>query len=353
MWRRFTWYDVRIIAHYSGALVLFMAAVLGLPLLTSLVMGEWDASFRYLLGILVSLAVGFGLRLLHVAPGKLTQVQAIAVTGLAWFILALVGSIPLALSHHFNTYLDALFDTLSAWTTTGASLAFDIDHMAYADHMWRFLMEFIGGQGVVVIALSVGIMGRTSSTSLYDSEGRSEHVLPGIMQTTRFIVRMAIGIVAIGAFILALVCFALGMSPHDAFFNGLWLAMASFDTGGLTPMSPGLVYYHSFLLEMIVVVLMLMGTINFALHSEIWHGRLEQFFKDIEVRASFVWVSVAVLALSASLAAAGTFSDAATMVRRGVFTVIAAFTTTGFQTISANQLTTLVSSGALLIIIFL
>ena len=79
--------------------------------------------------------------------------------------------------------------------------------MATSDNMWRFTMQCIGGQGVVVIALSLGLFGRAVDSSLYSSEGRSEHVIPNIMQTyARFIVRFSTAFILIGTATLALLC---------------------------------------------------------------------------------------------------------------------------------------------------
>ena len=90
----------------------------------------------------------------------------------------MVATIPLHLSGHYETYLDALFDGVSGITTTGASIITDLDHLSNADNMWRFMMHLIGGLGLIVVALSFGLFGKRAGASLYMSEGRSEHVVP-------------------------------------------------------------------------------------------------------------------------------------------------------------------------------
>ena len=89
--------------------------------------------------------------------------------------------------------------------------------MSVADNTWRFTMQCIGGQGVVVIALSLGLFGRAVDSSLYSSEGRSEHVIPNIMQTTRFIVRFSAAFIVLGTVILTGLCLFVGMEPLRAF----------------------------------------------------------------------------------------------------------------------------------------
>ncbi len=352
MWQKFSFDDFRVVGHYLGVLVLFLAVALCIPLITAAAMGEWRAAARYLLAVGISLVIGSLLRLCVINPRRLTTKQALAATAFAWLILALVGAIPLALSGHYGTYLDAVFEAMSAWTTTGASLVQDLDHMSTADNMWRFTMQCVGGQGVVVIALSLGLFGRAVDSSLYSSEGRSEHVIPNIMQTARFIVRFSAAFIVAGTLVFLCICLALGMGPVRAFFHGLWLSVASFNTGGMSAMSPGILYYHSGLLEVVAMVLIVMGSINFTLHSEVWRGRIAQFFRDIEIRTLAVWLTIITGTFVAALCASGVYDDLPTLLRRVVFTVISAFSTTGFQVISTNQLTTVISSGALLVLVF-
>ncbi len=352
MWQKFSFYDFRVIAHYLGVVMMFLAAAECVPFAVAVVLAEWSPAAHYAFGIGVAIIVGSLLKIVLPSPGKLTPKQALAVTGFAWLALALLGCIPLYLSGHYASPLDAIFEGMSAWTTTGASLVRDLDHMSIADNTWRFTMQCIGGQGVVVIALSLGLFGRAVDSSLYSSEGRSEHVIPNIVQTARFIVRFSATTIVIGTILTTGACLALGMQPVRAFFNGLWLAVASFNTGGMTSMSTGIIYYHSALLEIVIMLLIILGSINFTLHSEVWKGHIEHFFRDIEIRTLVIWLSVVLVAFVATLCAAGAYDDLPTLLRRAVFMVVAAFSSTGFQTISVNQMTTVISSGALLIIIF-
>ena len=115
-------------------------------------------------------------------------------------------------------------------------------------------------------------------------------------------------------------------------------------------MGESVLYYHSLGVEVVLMVLMIIGTINFVLYTEILRGRTAAFFRDLEIRTMVIWLSVMTLVLAAALTATASFSDLGAMLRRGLFMVISAFSTTGFQNITANQLTTVFSSGAFLVI---
>ena len=348
MWQRFSFSDVRTIGHYLGVLVLFSTLIYVVPFIVAMALGEWEPASRYLSAIAICLVVGSLLRFMRIRPARLNRQQALAVTGLAWVVLAFFASIPLFYSGHYATYLDALFDGISGLTTTGACTIVDLDHLSIADNMFRFMMHFLGGLGLVVVALALGLFGKGGGTTMYASEGRSEHVIPNIVQTARFIFRITLGFIGVATIVLAIICAMHGMEPVRAFFHGLWLAISGFITGGFAPMSDSVMYYHSPVIEIILMVLMIMGAINFTLHSEAWKGRIEPFFRDIETRTMVLWVGAMLIIFTASLCASKQFTDLPALLRRGLFMVTSAFTTTGFQNVTTNQMLTVFSNGAFL-----
>lgn len=352
MWQRLSFYDVRVIGHYLGVLVLVSAFGLIPPLLIAVLFGEWSAAARYLFTAGVFLIAGSALRFLRIQPGRLSRQQALAVTGLAWLVLAFFAAIPLHLSGHYASYLDALFEAVSGLTTTGASVVQDLDHLAYADNMWRFTMHLMGGLGLVVVGISFGLFGK-GGASLFSSEGRSEHVVPNVVQTAQFIGKITLVFIAIATVVVTALCLGIGMEPARAFLQSLWVSISAFTTAGFVPMSQNIMYYHSVAIELALVLVMLMGCINFTLHAEIIRGRARAFFEDMEIRSTALWIAVIVVVFMASLAGSRLFSALPVMERRGLFMIFAAFTTTGFQNVTTPQLTGAFSSGAFLVLAIL
>ena len=348
MWQRFSLYDLRVIGHYLGTLTQLFAALMAVPFITALVFQEWEPAERYLLGIGIALVIGTLLQFLRIEPGRLGRRQALAVTGFAWIVLAFFASVPLFLSGHYATYMDALFDGVSGLTTTGATVALDIDHFSNADNMFRFMMHLVGGLGLIVVALSLGIFGKRSGSSLYTAEGRSEHVVPNVVQTTQLILRITLVIIFIAAVVLTALCISIGMEPVRAVLQSIWLAISAFNTGGFAPMAESASYYNSIPIEVFLMLLMILGSISFVVHAEVWKGRLQSFFGDIEIRTMLIWLLVMTVVVAASLSASALFSDLPAIIRRGLFMVVSAFSTTGFQNVTTNQLTTVFSSGAFL-----
>jgi len=352
MWQRLSLYDVRVVGHYLGDLILIASIGLVPSLVCALVFREWEPASRYLLTIGIFLIAGSLLRFLRIQPGRLSRQQALAVTGLAWLVLAFFAAIPLAMSGHYANYVDALFEAVSGLTTTGASVVQDLDHLSYADNMWRFMMHLMGGLGLVVVGLTFGLFGREAA-SVFTSEGRSEHVLPNVVQSTRFILRVVVTFITLSTITVCLLCVMIGMDPARALLESFWVSISAFMTAGFVPQTQNIMYYHSFAIELVLVIVMLLGSVNFTLHFEILRGRTKAFFDDMEIRGCALWLLLMCGVFAASLSASAAFSDLPAMERRGLFMIVAAFSTTGFQNISSAQLNDALSSGAFLIIAIL
>lgn len=354
MWPRLSLADARAIAHYLGVLAQLLGACMALPLITAVCFAEWGAASRYLLACGLCVTVGALLRLTHTGQPRLTRPQAVAVTGLAWVLLSLLAAAPLWLSGHFGDYLDALFESVSGLTTTGISVAQDLGHLSNADNMWRFSTQLIGGLGFIVVALSLGLFGRRIESGLYSSEAHTERIVPNVVETARFTARVALAIVGAATVAIALLCVACGIEPVRAALHGLWLSVAAFATGGFSPMPDSVGYYRSFPLELVLMMVMLLGSLNFALFLAAWHGRTDQAARDHELRAAALWVcAMTVLFAAAACSGSQHLSDLPVLLRQGLFTIVSTLSTSGFQTLSTTQLMNVLPSGALLVLVLL
>lgn len=350
MWQKYSFYDFRMITHYLGVIISLSGLAMLAPFIIALIFQEWAPATRYFFSAGLALVVGGSMRLVRIVPGHMTRQQALAVAGFAWIFVSLFGAVPLFLSPHYAMYTDALFDAVSAFTTTDVSVILDLDHLSHADNMWRFVMNYSGGLGLVVVAISLGIFGGMADSSLYSSEGRSEHVLPNIMQTSRFILKFTISVTLIVGAIIGVILLIQGLPLSNAFLHGIWLAASGFMTAGATPMSTGVAYYHSFAVEIVLMVIMIFGSINFVLQSEIWAGRPISLYKDSEVHAGVMWWLVALGVFIAAMCSSQISSALPLLMRNGLFSFISAATTTGFVTLTSSQVAAVLPSGAILLL---
>ncbi|MGI6216146.1 MAG: TrkH family potassium uptake protein [Coriobacteriales bacterium] len=351
MWPRLTAEDFKVIGHYLGYLIVFTGAAMLIPLAISVFEGTMAITINYIMSIGISLIIGFSLCMLKINSVNLKRKQAVSITALAWMVCSCIAAIPLFLSGHFLSYSDAMFEAMSGLTTSGFSIALDIEHMSDADMFWRFILHFVGGQGVVVIALSIGAFAKSSSrATLYDAEGRHDHVMPEIKQTAQFIFKFSLMVIAVGTLVMAIFFMFSGLDIKSAFFHGICLTIGAYDTAGFSLTSLGVTYYHSWAIEIIMMVLMLMGAISFTLYSRVFKGRIRDFFKDYELRVYLVSIVILVVTFTLVVDIGGYFNTTDTLLRKGLFTIISASTSTGSQVIDPTQITLLMSSGALFIV---
>ncbi|MDZ4655723.1 MAG: TrkH family potassium uptake protein [Coriobacteriia bacterium] len=329
--------DVRIIAHYTGLLIVGIGLAMIVPLVTAVSLGEWDPALDYLMGMGISCAAGMALALLSPPNAPLNRSNALIVTALAWLAASLVAALPLAFSGNYGSYLDALFDAMSGLTTSGLTLVQDLDHMALSHNMWRHLTHLIGGQGIVVAAVSIAIGLRGGAMSLYIAEGRDEKILPNVLHTTRFIWFVTAVYVVLGTVALTIVNLTLGLEPVRSGLHAFWATIATYDTGGFGPQSMNTLYYHSGVFEFITVVLMIAGAVNFNLHAAVWRGDRRELLKNVEARTWGANIIVLVVFSTLGLAATRAFSTMPEILRKGVYHLFSAGTGTGHQTLYAAQ----------------
>lgn len=338
MWMKLRVADVRTIAHFVGMFVVGIGCAMLLPLATAVLWREWDPAFDYLLGIGVALPIGFGLMHADVAVKRVTYAHAFTITALGWLIASFVAAVPLAFSGNYVSYLDAVFDALSGLTTSGLTVVVDLDYMSHAHNMWRHLTHLIGGQGIVVAALSLGVGLRGGGLSLYLAEGRDEKILPNVLHTVRFIWFVTVLYVGVGTLALFAVASQLGMSPDRGILHAFWMAVAAYDTGGFGPQSMNAMYYHSPMFELVTLFIMIGGAVNFSLHAQVLRGGYEGLWKDIEMRflaGSIVLLSLMVaVSMSAQSLFSGTLLESW---RKGVYHIVSAHTGTGHQAVYVNQ----------------
>ena len=330
--------DLRAIAHYTGLLVSSIALGMSIPLVTALVAGEWDPALDYALGMGVT--GGIGMLLAQSAPRgtPINRRDALIVTALAWLAATLAAAVPLAFSGHYASYLDAAFDSMSGLTTSGLTLAQDLDHMALAHNMWRHLTHLIGGQGIVVAALTVAIGLRGGGAmSLYMAEGRDERIMPNVMHTTRFIWFVTFVYVVLGTSVLGALALMRGMEPLRGVLHAFWATIACYDTGGFGPQSMNSLYYHSPVFEIVTVILMLAGTLNFNLHADIWRGDRGELWKNIESRSLAINVAILCVAVGIGLGATELYSGTSEILRKGVYHIFSANSGTGHQSVYPAQ----------------
>ena len=329
--------DLKIIGYYLGKIIIGLALTMIVPIIIGLCFGEANPTLDFIIGIVVSVLCGHILMVLCHTRSDMNWMHGMIVVSLAWLVAMFLGAIPLYLSGHWKCFLDACFDAMSGLATTGLVLVQDLDHLSYAHNFWRHFIMFIGGQGVVVVALSFFVKGSSGAFRMYVGEARDEKILPNVIHTARFIWIVSLTYLVLGTLALGAVSVWDGMTPVNAFFHGACNFMAAFDTGGFAPQSQNILYYHSFLYEIVTVVCMVLGAINFRLHFNVWTGNRKEIVKNIETVTLFVTIMATFGIVAVGLRQVGIYPAAVSLFRKGFYQLVSGHTGTGFQTLYDQQ----------------
>lgn len=333
--------DLKIIGHYTGRLILGIGYIMLIPLAVSLLNKEWAPAIDFVIAMSTSLVIGYLLLIVCHTRREIGWIHGVLVVPIAWLVAMILGAIPLYLSGHFASFLNASFDSMSGFATTGLALVQDMDHLSYGHNLWRHLTMFIGGQGIVVVTITLMTGGASGIYGMYIGEAREEKILPNLIQTARFIWLVSFIYLGVGTATLWLVGWQIGIPPLRALFHGVTVFIAGFDTGGFTPQSQSILYYHSAAYEFATVPFMVAGGINFALHYALFTGNRREIFKNAETTMLAVTIALTFALTAAALSQIGAYGDSLSVFRRGFYHIISAHTGTGFMTIYGSQFPTL------------
>lgn len=332
--------DYKTIGYYLGKITISIGALMVIPLGIALAYAEFRPAIDFLISISLAVLIGSLLVIFCHVKRDLVTMHAMAVAALSWVAAMFVSAVPLWLSGHYGSYLDACFEAMSGYATTGLSLAVNLDHMAYAYNFWRHFTMFIGGQGIVVIALTFLVRGTAGAFRMYIGEARDEKILPNVIETARFIWLVSIVYLVLGTAALSACAIAGGLAPGKAVFDSVCIFMAAFDTGGFTPQSQSILFYHNFPFEIVTAALMLLGAINFALHYTVWTGNRRELFRNIEVVTLFLTM-VATLSVTAwGVLGQKVYGAPFPFFGKTFYHLISAHTGTGYTTVYARQFIT-------------
>ncbi|MFH1128159.1 MAG: TrkH family potassium uptake protein [Candidatus Omnitrophota bacterium] len=329
--------DIKNIGYYLGKIIIGLGLTMLVPVIIGLAFGEINPVLDFLIATEITLTFGLILTKLCRTEKDLSWMQGMIVVSLSWLVATVLGAIPLFLSGHWKSFLDACFDAMSGFATTGLVLVQNLDHLSYTHNFWRHLIMFIGGQGIVIVAISFFVKGATGAFKMYVGEARDEKILPNVIHTSRFIWLVSIVYLILGTLALGLTGILNGMKPVNSFFHGACIFMAAFDTGGFSPQSQNILYYHSLPYEVITVVIMILGAINFKLHYHLWIGNRKEIWKNIETTGLFITITITFFITAVGLAQAGIYPKAIVLFRKGFYQLISGHTGTGFQTIYPIQ----------------
>lgn len=288
--------------------------------------GQWGT---FLGSFLISFAAGLVLWLPNRrARSELTVRDGFLVVALFWILLGVVGALPFILGLHLDL-TDAVFESVSGFTTTGATVILGLDRLPASILYHRQQIQWLGGMGIIVLAVAILPLLGVGGMQLYRAEtsgvAKDEKLTPRITETARALWMIYLALTTICAFAF----WVAGMGAFDAVGH----AFTTVATGGFSTHDASLGYYDSPLIEGIAVVFMLAGGVNFAIHFFAWRRlTLRPYGADSEVRAYGLIFLFSSVFVAASLFWAGAYDDTGSALRHATFQVASILTSTGFGT---------------------
>ncbi|MFZ2959924.1 MAG: potassium transporter TrkG [Candidatus Ozemobacteraceae bacterium] len=320
-----------------GNFSIFLGFFIFVSVLVSLSFQEYGTAVRLGMGSGTAILLGLLMKKLPPAPEGLSLSGAFALATMVWIHATLVTGFSYWATGYFNSYLDACFDAMSGYTTTGLTILQDLDHAPEGLQFLRHAVTFLGGQGIIVLFLMFASQGAAELYQLYVGEGKDERLWPNVLHTARAIWWISMVYLVLGTALLYPVFTNMGMKPVRAFLDALYLFEGAWSTGGFAPHTQNLMYYHSTAVELITMVIFILGSLNFAVHHQVVQGNFREMYKNSEVRSFAFTLFFLTLIATWYCAKANIYPTFSTSFRKVFYQMASAHTTTGNMTLYARQ----------------
>lgn len=316
----------RAVLKVLAFLLLVTSGCLLLPALVSALYGDADW-MHFLVAAGIGLVIGGGgSRLLGQAP-ELRVREGFAVVTFGWIVVGLLGALPYWMSGQIPSFTDAVFESISGFTTTGATILTDIESHSHGVLLWRALTHWLGGMGIVLLALAILPLLGIGGMQLFRAEVPgpvAERLTPRIQQTAKLL--WAVYFLLTALEIIALLIAGMGL------FDAVCHSFATMATGGFSNHNSSVGGYGSPAIEWVIIVFMFLAGANFSLHYLALTGRLKVYFKDEEFRFYGAIILVSTALIATTLLTIHYYPSTSETIRYSLFNVVSILTTTGFGT---------------------
>lgn len=320
--------NTSMIRYTLGHVLRLEGLFLFLPLIIALMYQEQSGVYFLIVAIICFLA---GLLLSFKKPKNTVFYlkEGCIITSLSWILLSIFGCLPFVLSGEIPDFTNALFETVSGFTTTGASILSDIESLSHCMLFWRSFTHWIGGMGVLVFLLAIIPMGGGSNMNLMRAESPGPSVgklVPKVRYTARILYIIYFGLTVLE--IIFLLCGGID------WFNAVTTSFATAGTGGFGIKNDSLMSYSAYA-QWVVAIFMILFGVNFNAYYLLFFGDFKKALKVEEVKHYFLIIGLSVTVIFLNIV--NTMDNALECLRHVVFQVGSIITTTGFSTVDFDQ----------------
>lgn len=336
--------NLAIVNYIIGLILQFEALFFTVPMAVGLIYHEYDCVRAYAVTIMICLVLSLILKRKKINADDLYLREGFAAVALSWLALSIFGCLPFVITGEIPNFVNALFETVSGFTTTGATVLNDVESLSHANLFWRSFTHWIGGMGVFIFMLAILPLAGAHSMNLMRAESPGPSVgkfLPKVRDTALILYAIYIGMTC-----LAIVSFLIGgMNTFEAFT----MAFGTVGTGGFGIYNDSAGSFGPLLQNMITVFMILSG-VNYNVYFCIVFRRFKEIFSFEEVRAYFLIIFASAGTIAWNIR--GIYKAPSEALRHAFFQVGSLITSTGFSTVDFD-LWPQFSKNVLLILMFI
>jgi trk system potassium uptake protein TrkH len=317
----------RYILNTTGILTVFFGGTMGFPL--GFAFFAKDRSLLPLaeaMGITLACGLFPAVFFRHAKAEIISQREGMAIVALGWTAMGLFGALPFYFSDVSFSFVDAFFESVSGFTTTGSSILTDIEGLSRGLLLWRSFIQWLGGMGIIVLSIAILPFLGVGGMQLYKAEVPSpvpDKLKPRIRDTAAILWQVYV--------LFTVAEIALLMAGGMGLFDALNHAFTTMPTGGFSTKNASVAHFNSAYIDIVMIVFMLLAGINFSLHYQMLKGRPQVLWKDSECR--FFLMMCLVLTAVVTVNVYGTvYPDIGQSLRYAAFQVVSVVTTTGYVT---------------------
>ena len=336
----------RVVFHILGVLISFLGISMVFPLFYAIYYQENRAIYAFLFSIIIAILTGWFLQYSCKTENGVGKKEGFAIATLGWILAAIFGTFPFLFSGTLTNFIDAFFESMSGFTTTGATVLDPIEGNFLSVLFWRDQIQWMGGMGIIVLVVAILPALGVGGMQLFKSEvpgPEPDKIKPRIKETAKllYLVYIIISVLQVACLYLT------GMSLYEAITH-MFGTMA---TGGFTPKNLSVGHYNNPTYDIIITIFMLIAGANFTLHYKVLHGDLKSLLKDREFLFYIGVILVSILVVTTQLHIY-IYQSILTSLRYASFQVVSIVTTTGFATTDFDQWPAL-SKSILIILMFI
>ena len=314
--------NLKVVLKTTGKIILLESALLILPLFVSIYYKE-NTQIYFIKSILISLVIGLFLSLIPKKHNKIYAKEGFLIVSLSWIIISLLGALPFYLSGEIPRFIDALFETVSGFTTTGSTILKDVESLSNGMLFWRSFTHWIGGIGILVFLLA--FLPKSKGQNIYLM--RAE--VPGPTMV-KFVSKVNMNARILCFIYIALSLFQVGflLLGNMPLFDSVVITFATAGTGGFSITNASIAAYNSKYFEYVIGFFMILFGINFNLFYMIYLGNIKDALKSEELKCYFGIITFFIIIITLNILPS--YMDIEKAFRDAFFQVSSIITTTGF-----------------------